>query len=151
MGEAKRGGPAVTSGQLHKVLTRLGFTRWVTLENVIYRQAKQNARIVVPILGSGSKVDPEHVSAVYRIVTGKGVATSEELTGLFTRTAAPEPQIAPKQADFGGKATGKNASAQRGNSSTPDAKRSPRSTKTPPAYLTQNRRRDVKRPIPKNH
>ena len=151
MGEAKRGGPAVTSGQLHKVLTRLGFTRWVTLENVIYRQAKQNARIVVPILGSGSKVDPEHISAVYRAVTGKGVATTEELTSLFTRTAAPAPPVAHKQVDLGGKATGKNANEQHGNSSTPDAKRSSRSTKTPPAYLTQNRRREVKRPIPKKH
>ena len=64
-------------------LTALGFLRKQTNELIVYREMEHNAIILLPIRDDRSSVGDPHLVGVTNTITGKGIATTMELSSLL--------------------------------------------------------------------
>jgi hypothetical protein len=69
----------ITFFRLGKALTSLGFDCTQTDRFTAFRDTDHDALIILPVMEPSQEVDESHLVAVHNTVTGKGVATAEQL------------------------------------------------------------------------
>jgi hypothetical protein len=73
----------VTYKQLNQALVTLGFICKETKDFTAYREAEHGAFIVLPHRNTDSEVGDPHLVSVRNTVTGKGIASNDELQALL--------------------------------------------------------------------
>jgi hypothetical protein len=73
----------VTYKQLNQALVTLGFICKETKDFTAYREAEHGAFIVLPHRNTDSEVGDPHLVSVRNTVTGKGIASVDELQALL--------------------------------------------------------------------
>lgn len=83
MANSSKASGRITYAQLNQALAALGFVCKETKDFTAYREAEHGAFIVLPHRNADSDVGDPHLVSVRNTVTGKGIASADELQALL--------------------------------------------------------------------